>query len=146
MLYVSLSNHIVATLIDVFQILVKFWIKFRHLFRQNWSLCPTIITYKSLILNQLLYECMYNKYSCEQFVIITYTCLYLSFSPELVSLLHVDIPGRLGLLVYWALKYTQDSLKLIVPQFFKLLPKRHIFFDLVIRFITNRKYAFFCIF
>ena len=29
---------------------------------------------------------------------------------------------------------------------FKLLPKRHIFFDLVIRFITNRKYAFFCIF
>jgi len=36
--------------------------------------------------------------------------------------------------------------KWIVPQFFKLLPKRHIFFDLVIRFITNRKYAFFCIF
>ena len=34
----------------------------------------------------------------------------------------------------------------IVPQIFKLLPKRHIFFDLVIRFITNRKYAFFCIF
>jgi len=34
----------------------------------------------------------------------------------------------------------------IVPQFFKLLPMRHIFFDLVIRFITNRKYAFFCIF
>jgi len=29
---------------------------------------------------------------------------------------------------------------------FKLLPKRHIFYDLVIRFITNRKYAFFCIF
>ena len=34
----------------------------------------------------------------------------------------------------------------IVPHIFKLLPKRHIFFDLVIRFITNRKYAFFCIF
>ena len=34
----------------------------------------------------------------------------------------------------------------IVPQIVKLLPKRHIFFDLVIRFITNRKYAFFCIF
>ena len=34
----------------------------------------------------------------------------------------------------------------IVPQIFKLLPKRHIFFDLVIRFITNRKYTFFCIF
>jgi len=34
----------------------------------------------------------------------------------------------------------------IVPQRFKLLPKRHIFFYLVIRFITNRKYAFFCIF
>ena len=34
----------------------------------------------------------------------------------------------------------------IVPQIFKLLPERHIFFDLVIRFITNRKYAFFCIF
>ena len=34
----------------------------------------------------------------------------------------------------------------IVPQFFKLLPMRHIFFDLVIRFITNRKYAFFCMF
>jgi len=34
----------------------------------------------------------------------------------------------------------------IVPQMFKLLPKRHIFFDLVIRFIRNRKYAFFCIF
>ena len=34
----------------------------------------------------------------------------------------------------------------IVPQIFKLLPKRHIFFDLVIRFMTNRKYAFFCIF
>jgi len=33
-----------------------------------------------------------------------------------------------------------------VPQIFKLLPMRHIFFDLVIRFITNRKYAFFCIF
>ena len=33
----------------------------------------------------------------------------------------------------------------IVPQLFKLLPKRHIFFDLVIRFITNRKCAFFCI-
>ena len=31
----------------------------------------------------------------------------------------------------------------IVTQNFKLLPKRHIFFDLVIRFITNRKYAFF---
>ena len=31
----------------------------------------------------------------------------------------------------------------IVPQIFKLLPKRHIFFDLVIRFITNCKYAFF---
>ena len=30
----------------------------------------------------------------------------------------------------------------IVPQTFKLLPKRHIFFDLVIRFIINRKYAF----
>jgi len=28
---------------------------------------------------------------------------------------------------------------------FKLLPKRHIFLDLVIRFIANRKYAFFCI-
>jgi len=34
----------------------------------------------------------------------------------------------------------------IVPHIFKLLPKRHIFFDLVIRFITNRMYAFFCIF
>ena len=34
----------------------------------------------------------------------------------------------------------------IVSQFIKLLPKRHIVFDLVIRFITNRKYAFFCIF
>jgi len=34
----------------------------------------------------------------------------------------------------------------IVPQIFKLLPNRHIFFDLVIRFITNRKYAFFCVF
>jgi len=34
----------------------------------------------------------------------------------------------------------------IVPQIFKLLPKRHIFFDLVIRFITDRKCAFFCIF
>jgi len=34
----------------------------------------------------------------------------------------------------------------IVPQIFKLLPLRHIFFDLVIRFITNRKYAFFSIF
>jgi len=34
----------------------------------------------------------------------------------------------------------------IVPQIFKLLPMRHICFDLVIRFITNRKYAFFCIF
>ena len=34
----------------------------------------------------------------------------------------------------------------LVPQMFKPLPKRHIFFDLVIRFITNRKYAFFCIF
>ena len=33
----------------------------------------------------------------------------------------------------------------IVPQMFKLLPKRRIFFDLVIRFITNRKYALFCI-
>ena len=38
-----------------------------------------------------------------------------------------------------------EYLKWIVPQFFKLLPKPHIFFDLVIRFITNRKYAFFCI-
>jgi len=28
----------------------------------------------------------------------------------------------------------------------KLLPKRRFFFDLVISFITNRKYAFFCIF
>jgi len=28
----------------------------------------------------------------------------------------------------------------IVPQNFKLLPMRHIFFDLVISFITNRKY------
>ena len=36
--------------------------------------------------------------------------------------------------------------KWIVPHILKLLPKRHIFFDLVIRFITNRKYAFFCIF
>ena len=34
----------------------------------------------------------------------------------------------------------------LIMQFFKLLPKRHIFFDLVIRFIRNRKYAFFCIF
>ena len=36
----------------------------------------------------------------------------------------------------------------IVLQMFKLLPKRRIFFDLVIRLITNRKYmyAFFCIF
>jgi len=30
-----------------------------------------------------------------------------------------------------------------VPQILKLLPMRLIFFDLVIRFITNRKYAFF---
>jgi len=42
--------------------------------------------------------------------------------------------------------YIPANLQWIVPQFFKLLPKRHIFFDLVIRFITNRKYAFFCIF
>jgi len=34
----------------------------------------------------------------------------------------------------------------IAPQMFKLLPKRHIFFELVIRFNTNRKHAFFCIF
>jgi len=34
----------------------------------------------------------------------------------------------------------------IVPQMFKLLLMRHICFDLVIRFITNRKYAFFCFF
>ena len=34
----------------------------------------------------------------------------------------------------------------IVPQIFKLFPMRHIFFDLVIMFTTNRKYAFFCIF
>ena len=40
------------------------------------------------------------------------------------------------------LKHTQW----IVPQIFKLLPLLHILFDLVIRFITNRKYAFFCIF
>jgi len=36
--------------------------------------------------------------------------------------------------------------QLIVPQIFKLLPKPHIFFDLEIMFITNRKYASFCIF
>jgi len=40
----------------------------------------------------------------------------------------------------------QIDMKWIVPQIFKLLPKWHIFFDLVIRFITNRKYAFLCIF
>ena len=34
----------------------------------------------------------------------------------------------------------------IIPQIFKLLPKRHIFFNLVKGFIKNRKYAFFCIF
>jgi len=34
----------------------------------------------------------------------------------------------------------------IVPQFFKLLLMRHICFDLVIRFIKNKKYAFFYIF
>ena len=38
-----------------------------------------------------------------------------------------------------------NSMKWIVPQFFKLLTKRHISFDLVIRFITNTKYAFFFI-
>jgi len=30
-----------------------------------------------------------------------------------------------------------QTTKWIVPQIFKLLPKRHIFFDLVIRFITQ---------
>ena len=34
----------------------------------------------------------------------------------------------------------------IVTQLFKLLPMRHIFFDIVLRLITNRKYAFLCIF
>jgi len=43
-------------------------------------------------------------------------------------------------------KYLRDYWQWIVPQIFKLLSKRYIFFDLVIRLITNRKYAFFCIF
>jgi len=43
-------------------------------------------------------------------------------------------------------KYLRDYWQLTVPQIFKLLPKRHIFFDIVIEFITNWKYAFFCIF
>ena len=30
----------------------------------------------------------------------------------------------------------------VAPHIFKLLPMRHIFFDLVIRFITNRKYMY----
>jgi len=62
-----------------------------------------------------------------------------------------DVLGTLAMLMDrlsgWATGYfTNIFTEWIVPQFFKLLPMRHIFFDLVIRFITNRKYAFFCIF
>ena len=41
--------------------------------------------------------------------------------------------------------FFEISTKCIVPQILKLLPMRLIFFDLVIRLITNKKYAFFCI-
>jgi len=41
---------------------------------------------------------------------------------------------------------SQLSIKKHSSKIFKLLPMRYIFFDLVIRFTTNRKYAFFCIF
>ena len=39
-----------------------------------------------------------------------------------------------------------ETFQCIVSQISKLLPMQQIFFDLVIRFITNRKYAFFCIY
>ena len=57
-----------------------------------------------------------------------------------------DRYGRDNTYIHLVEKLFFAVLQWIVPQLFKLLPMRHICFDLVIRFITNRKYAFFCIF
>jgi len=70
-----------------------------------------------------------------------------SWSPCGSTSSHTSRVSRfIGKVTFWqrgkANRCSNFSMQWIVPQMFK----RHIFFDLVIRFITNRKYAFFCIF
>jgi len=86
-----------------------------------------------------------NEYNQEMSVKRCYVCLWMSLLP-----VHIDWKNKQSH-IYIASLLLFDNMHAwitiwIVPQSFKLLPIRHIFFDLVIRLITNRKYAFFCIF
>ena len=73
-------------------------------------------------------------------------CVYIAFLYSIPPVyiyqsIYVNAPFRLCMFAHVCV----DS-QWIVPQIFKLLPKWHIFSDLVIMLITNRKYAFICIF
>jgi len=94
---------------------------------------------------KLCIECLSRYLTIWQFTLLSILQLHMR---DLLYYYH-NMPGTillfniltyLKLLVYFGYRISDET------QIFKLPPKRHIFFDLVIRFITNRKYAFFCIF
>jgi len=61
---------------------------------------------------------------------------------EQVMYLHIALSLQHRFIIELSLQY-RLIIEWIIPQIVRLLPKRHIFFDLVIRLITNRKYVSF---
>jgi len=127
----------------------------------KWCIHILILEYRSHLfqLHLTLFKLTNNPYTCKEKEISTEWPIHIYCSEQFNILnyfgkVQLEVTTEQSLYVQPHLNFYMynDSYKTIitstqwiVPQIFKLPPK-HIFFDLLIRFITNRKYAFFCIF